>query len=331
MSQPYFTPKRVSSDFLLFKEFLKHLFADFSQSKHFQELNLSFLQFVSSQPEVFKAYQTFSQYIGKSSAFFDELTSDIDEEGKSQNIISLIRIFSQFFYHHYFRVTVKGAEHIPQKKGALFIANHSGLIPFDAGMITCALFNHTKAARQTRYLVDDFVFNLPGGAAFMRLVGGLPASIQNAKHLLSHNEQVLLFPEGVKGLSKDYQHRYQLQSFGRGGFVKLALEHNAPIVPVAVIGAEESSPLLEKNESFAHYLGLPYLPATSTFPWLGPLGLIPLPTKWTIVFGKPIRPKTPSTADLERADYFSAEAEKMKQLLSQMLEKELEQRDTIWE
>jgi 1-acyl-sn-glycerol-3-phosphate acyltransferase len=124
--------------------------------------------------------------------------------------------------------------------------------------------------------------------AFMSRVGGVRACQENAERLLSKESLVAVFPEGVKGIGKLYRDRYKLQRFGRGGFIRLALRTNTPLVPCAVIGAEEASPLLHRDELVSKLLGLPYLPVTPTFPLLGPLGLVPAPTKWRIRFGEAV-------------------------------------------
>jgi 1-acyl-sn-glycerol-3-phosphate acyltransferase len=122
----------------------------------------------------------------------------------------------------------------------------------------------------------------------MRKVGGVPANPYNAIRLLEQDELVMAFPEGVKGTGKPYSERYRLARFGRGGFVEVALRTGAPIVPAAVVGSEEIYPKLAENRSLARLLGLPFLPVTPTFPLLGPLGLVPLPSRWRIEFCEPI-------------------------------------------
>jgi 1-acyl-sn-glycerol-3-phosphate acyltransferase len=136
--------------------------------------------------------------------------------------------------------------------------------------------------------VEDFVFHFPFLGVALNRIGCVRACQENAERLL-HNEQlVAVFPEGIKGIGKLYRHRYQLQRFGRGGFIRLAIKTNTPIIPTAVIGAEEVHPMLTKITWLAKYMGIPYIPITPTFPWFGPLGALPLPTKWTIRFGEPL-------------------------------------------
>jgi 1-acyl-sn-glycerol-3-phosphate acyltransferase len=189
-------------------------------------------------------------------------------------------------YEKYWRVDARGARHVPKSGPVILVSNHSGTLPFDATMIACAL-EEAQYPRPTRFLYDRFVENLPWVPSFFKKAGGVVASHDNAARLLEKGELVGLFPEGVAGLSKLYSERYVLQPFS-GGFVRLALRFGAPIVPVAVVGAEEIYPLVGRLKRIGKLMGAPYLPVTPFFPLLGPLGLIPLPTRWQIRFGKPI-------------------------------------------
>jgi 1-acyl-sn-glycerol-3-phosphate acyltransferase len=155
-------------------------------------------------------------------------------------------------------------------------------------MLKVALRFEHPAARELRPLVDDFVFHTPFLGSLVARIGGVRACRENGERLLGKGELVGVFPEGIRGMRKEFRDRYRLQRFGRGGFVALALATGAPIVPVAVVGAEETHPLLATWEWPAKLLGLPYFPLTLTFPWLGPLGLVPLPSKWSLRFGEPI-------------------------------------------
>jgi len=197
----------------------------------------------------------------------------------------LLPIF-QLLYDKYWRVDTRGARNVPRRGPTILVANHSGALPFDATMIACAL-HAAGQPRVTRFLYDRFVENLPYVPQLYRRVGGVVASRANAERLLQNGELVGLFPEGVAGLSKLFSERYVMQPFS-SGFIRLALRHRARIVPVAVIGAEEIYPLLGRVRAISKLVGVPYLPVTPFFPLLGPLGMIPLPTKWTIRFGKPI-------------------------------------------
>jgi len=193
-----------------------------------------------------------------------------------------------FLYSKWFRCEVRGVEHVPAAGPALLVGNHAGSLPYDSAMVMHAIRRDHPARRDVRPLVEDAVFHLPWLGPLMNRIGGVRACPENAERLLAAGEVIAVFPEGVKGMGKLWRDRYRLQRFGRGGFVKLALRSRAPIVPVAVVGAEEALPLLARVTWFARSVGIPYVPITPTFPWLGPAGLLPLPSKWKIWFGEPV-------------------------------------------
>ncbi|MGK5732736.1 lysophospholipid acyltransferase family protein [Streptomyces sp. URMC 124] len=207
-----------------------------------------------------------------------------DEELTDQVLMSALRPF----YEKYFRVEVKGIENIPEKGAALVVANHSGTLPVDGLMLQVAVHDHHPAGRHIRMLAADLVFMLPGVNEISRKLGHTLACAEDAQQLLERGEVVGVMPEGFKGIGKPFSERYKLQRFGRGGFVSTALRAGAPIVPCSIVGAEEIYPMLGNSRTAARLLGIPYFPLTPSFPWLGPLGLVPLPTKWTIQFGEPI-------------------------------------------
>jgi len=191
-------------------------------------------------------------------------------------------------YEHYFRVEVRGIENVPAEGGALVVANHSGTVPMDSLMTQIALLDHHPAHRHLRMLGADLVFQTPVISELARKSGTTLACNADAERLLGKGELVGVWPEGFKGIGKPFSERYKLQRFGRGGFVSAALKAGAPIVPCSIIGAEEIYPILGNVKTLARLLGLPYVPVTPTFPWLGPLGAIPLPSKWIIEFGEPV-------------------------------------------
>jgi 1-acyl-sn-glycerol-3-phosphate acyltransferase len=212
----------------------------------------------------------------------------VDEFGRDPNVAARVEPLLEFLYKTYFRVQASGLGHIPDEGRALIVANHSGTLPYDGAMIMHAVKHEHSAARAVRPLVEDFVFHFPYLGTLMNRIGGVRACPENAERLLEQDQLVAVFPEGIKGIGKLFRERYQLQRFGRGGFVKLALKADAPIIPTAVVGAEEIHPLLTKVTWLARSVGIPYLPVTPTFPFLGPIGLLPLPTKWFIAFGEPL-------------------------------------------
>ena len=168
------------------------------------------------------------------------------------------------------------------------VANHAGMIPYDGAMVRAAIMAEHPHPRHARMLVVDWAFALPFVSLFLTKTGNVLAHPDNAVTLLERDELVGVFPEGVKGASKLYRDRYQVQRLGRGGFVQVALRTGAPIIPVAIVGSEELHPVLADLRPLAKLLGLPVVPLTPTFPWLGLGGLVPLPSKWFISFGRPI-------------------------------------------
>jgi 1-acyl-sn-glycerol-3-phosphate acyltransferase len=191
-------------------------------------------------------------------------------------------------YSRWFRVEVQGVHNVPDTGGALVVANHSGTVALDSLMTAVALLDHHPAHRYLRMLGADLVFRLPVLGPLARKAGNTLACNPDAERLLGSGELVGVWPEGFKGVGKPFSDRYKLQRFGRGGFVSAALRTGMPIIPCSIVGAEEIYPMLANARTLARVLGVPYFPLTPTFPWLGPLGLVPLPSKWLIEFGEPI-------------------------------------------
>lgn len=191
-------------------------------------------------------------------------------------------------YRSWFRVEVLGAHHLPDTTGALIVANHSGTLPLDAMMTAIAVHDNHPRHRFLRMLGADLVFRTPVLGSLARKTGQTLACNADAERLLRQDHLVGVWPEGFKGIGKPFRDRYKLQRFGRGGFVSAALRTGTPIVPCAIVGAEEIYPKIADIKPLARLFGFPYFPVTPTFPWLGPIGAIPLPTKWYIEFGEPI-------------------------------------------
>jgi len=217
---------------------------------------------------------------------------EVDEFGFDPQFADAVpRRLLRPLYEHWFRVEVSGAENIPVEGGALIVSNHSGTLPMDALMTALAVREET--GRHLRILGGDLVFQTPFLAGLARRGGATLAAAPDAERLLSTGNLLGVWPEGYKGIGKPFSQRYKLQRFGRGGFVSTALRTGVPIIPCSVVGAEEIYPIIAQAPGLARLLGLPYLPVTPTFPALGPLGAVPLPSKWLIEFGTPV-----STADL---------------------------------
>ncbi|WP_211191695.1 lysophospholipid acyltransferase family protein [Actinoplanes sp. TBRC 11911] len=214
---------------------------------------------------------------------------EIDEFGFDRELTdSVFHPMLRFLYRDWFRTEVYGVENVPSSGGALIVGNHSGTLALDALMLSVALRDRHPQQRHLRLLGADLVFRVPILSELARKAGATVASNPDAERLMNYGELVGVFPEGFKGVGKRFSERYKLQRFGRGGFVSAALRTGTPIVPVAIVGAEEIYPILADFKPLARLLNLPYFPLTPTFPWLGPLGLVPLPSKWLIRFGTPI-------------------------------------------
>jgi len=212
---------------------------------------------------------------------------EVDEFGFDPAIVEVLQNAVEPIAEKWFRLEVRGIENIPADGGALLVANHSGTVPVDGLMTGYAVHKYT--GRHLRPLGADLVFALPFVGQIARRMGATLACTEDAERLLTGGELAGVWPEGFKGIGKPFTERYKLQRFGRGGFVSSAMRAQVPIVPVSIVGAEEIYPLVGNVPSLARLLGLPYLPITPFFPLLGPLGMIPLPSKWIIEFGEPIR------------------------------------------
>ncbi|GAB3417057.1 lysophospholipid acyltransferase family protein [Flindersiella endophytica] len=225
---------------------------------------------------------------------------DVDEHGFDQHLTDSFFLPSlRPLFRTWFRTEVRGIEHIPDEGGALIVANHSGTLPLDGLMTMVAVHDEHPSSRHVRMLGADLIFKTPFVSEFARKTGTTLACTEDAERLLGSGELVSVFPEGFKGIGKPFSERYKLQRFGRGGFVASALRTGVPIIPCSIVGAEEAYPMIANLAPLARLFGLPYLPITPTFPWLGALGLVPLPSKWLIEFGEPVQTSTfpPDAAD----------------------------------
>jgi 1-acyl-sn-glycerol-3-phosphate acyltransferase len=227
-----------------------------------------------------------------------ERSGEVDDFGLDPEMIRSARGTLGFLRERWWRTEVIGLEHVPDDRAVLFVANHSGLLPWDGLLLAETVAAAHGEARRPRFLIADWLITLPFVQSALARLGGVRACRENAERLLATERSVIAFPEGVKGAAKSFKDRYRLQRFGRGGAVRLALAAGVPVVPVAVVGAEETHPILFRVEAPARALGLPFLPVTPTFPLLGPLGALPLPAKWVISFGEPLPtpPHTPEAA-----------------------------------
>jgi 1-acyl-sn-glycerol-3-phosphate acyltransferase len=214
---------------------------------------------------------------------------EVDQFGFDADLNSAVLMPAALaLYRSWFRVQARGLEHIPDSGPALIVANHSGVLPLDAVMLQACVFAEHPASRNLRLLGADLVYRLPGLGSLARRSGHIRADPANAIELLAKGELVGVFPEGFKGIGKPFSERYRLQRFGRGGFARTALQAGVPVIPCAIVGAEEIYPMLGNSEALARALRLPYFPLTPLFPWLGPVGAVPLPSNWLIEFCEPV-------------------------------------------
>ncbi len=229
-------------------------------------------------------------------------------------------------YRHWFRVRMRGLEHVPAAGPALVVANHSGVLPFDAIMLQAGVFSEHPAHRNLRLLGADLVYALPLLSRLARASGHIRADPVQAHRLLGDGELVGVFPEGFKGIGKPFSERYRLQRFGRGGFAATALRAGAPIIPCAVVGAEEIYPMIANAQAAARLLRLPYFPITPLFPWLGPLGAVPLPSNWMVEFCAPVPTCGYTTAQRSDPDAIAALADQVRAIIQRKLDELLQLR-----
>lgn len=201
-----------------------------------------------------------------------------------------LRPYVRFLFERWWRVTLCGLRHVPATGPVILIGNHSGAIPVDAIMLAYALDREGEPdspRRVARVLYDRFIEGIPALAELYCRCGAVPARYAMADAMLARGEAVVIFPEGIGGVSKLFEERYQLQRFSTST-ARLAWKHRAPVVPFAIVGAEEAYPVIGRSEEGGARFGAPYLPITPFFPALGPMGVLPLPTKWSITFGRRI-------------------------------------------
>jgi 1-acyl-sn-glycerol-3-phosphate acyltransferase len=254
----------------------------------------------------------------------------IDDFGMDADAVARARLWLDFLYDRWWRVEAEGADAIPASGPSLFVANHSGLLPWDGLVLAHALARVRPDAPRARFLVADWIATLAFAAPAITRLGGVRACRENAERLLRTGRSVIAFPEGAKGATKVFRRRYRVQRFGRGGVVRIALATGVPIVPVAVVGAEEAHPVLFKVESLARAAGLPFVPVTPTFPAFGPLGLLPLPSKWSIAFGEPLATEGlgPEAADDEPLVWRLTE--ELRERIQSMLDVAVRRRASVW-
>jgi 1-acyl-sn-glycerol-3-phosphate acyltransferase len=257
----------------------------------------------------------------------------VTDWGRSERIEGLVdRTLYDFAYHYWFRCEVEGIENVPSTGGALLVSNHSGALPPDATMIVKAIKEEHARPRRVHLTVEHFFKGYPIFSMLVAKIGGVPAHPANVHRLLYDEEElVLVFPEGRKGTEKLYKDRYRLRRFGRGGFVEAAMRARAPIVPIAVVGAEEAAPIFAHLTVFQKLTGFLYFPITPTFPHFGIPGMLGyLPAKFRIRFLEPIPTDQWGDAPWEDRGLVQDVAEEVRAVIQEELYDMLAQRRSVW-
>jgi 1-acyl-sn-glycerol-3-phosphate acyltransferase len=262
-----------------------------------------------------------------------ERSGDVDEFGMDDVVMQRARRLFDFLQDRYWRIDVEGLERVPSGRPVLFVANRSGLLPYDGIMSSHLIERARPAWPRPRFLVADWLITLPFVQPQLARIGGVRACRENADRLLRTGRSVVAFPEGAQGAAKVFRERYRLKRFGRGGVIRTALENRVPLVPVGIVGAEEAHPILFKWSFPGRALGFPFVPVTPTFPWMGPFGALPLPTKWAVTFGEPL--DLAGARSLEEPDgedplLLSRLTEALRSSIDGLIRQGLERRESVW-
>lgn len=260
------------------------------------------------------------------------LTGDFetDEWGLDWEFVEIVRPFFDFMYYKYWRIETSGFENIPDAGRALLVSNHSGQLPWDGAMLSTAIYSAHPSQRLSRNLYATWFPSVPFISTILERGGQVMATVENGTRLLEQDELVAVFPEGYKGVGKLFKDRYRLARFGRGGFVKMALNTQAPMIPVSVVGAEETYVSIYKSNSIAKLIGFPFFPISLRFPWTGLLGLIPFPTKWYIDFGEPIPTTEYEPDDAQNLVLISQLSDQVRNVVQEMINARLAQRRSVF-
>lgn len=255
---------------------------------------------------------------------------ETDDWGYDPEFLESIQPFFEYLYYKYWRVETEGIDNIPDEGRTLLVSNHSGQIPWDGSMIGIAVKNHHPNNRLIRSLYAGWFPKMPFISSVLLKLGQTLANEENGIRLLEQEELVLVFPEGLKGITKLYKDRYKLARFGRGGFIRMALKTGSPIIPVSVVGAEETYITLRHTPFLNRMTGYPIPPISLTWPWLGIFGLIPLPTKWFIDIGKPIPVDNYSPSDANNLILVSQLTNQVRNVIQKMIYERLSIRQSVF-
>jgi 1-acyl-sn-glycerol-3-phosphate acyltransferase len=257
---------------------------------------------------------------------------EVDDWGRSERVFQLVEPALNFYYRYWFRVEQEGVENVPADGGALLVSNHSGALPPDAPMIMQAIRNEHPSSRPLYMLGEHWFKGYPGVGMLANKIGLVPAHSANAQRLLrDEGRLVLVFPEGQKGSRKLYWQRYRLRRFGRGGFVKTAIRAGVPIVPVAVVGAEEAMPIFAHVPLLQRLTGLIYFPINHAFPHFGlAAGLMYLPAKFKIRFLEPISFDGYAPSDADDLELVQRLAEGVREKIQTEVDRLVSERKSVW-
>ena len=255
---------------------------------------------------------------------------ETDEWGFDPEVLQVVEPFFEFMYTKYWRVQVDGIENIPDDGCAMLVSNHSGQLPWDGVMLSAAVYKEHPYQRLPRNLYATWFPTLPFVSDFLTKTGQVVANEENGLRLLDQGELVSVFPEGIKGVGKLFKDRYRLARFGRGGFVRMALKSGATMIPVSIVGAEETYISLAKSPTIARMIGFPFFPITPTWPLLGPLGFVPLPTKWFIEFGEPISVAEYGPDEANNLALVSQLSDQVRNIIQNMIYRRLAQRRSVF-
>ncbi|MEM6989303.1 MAG: lysophospholipid acyltransferase family protein [Myxococcota bacterium] len=226
-----------------------------------------------------------------------------DAFGTQPKMLAVAYALGYWLHRYYFRVVSEGHDNIPLDGPGVVVGNHSGVLPFDAIMMSADVFRYTEPPRLVRYMVDYFVYQIPFLGTFFRSVGQISGTRRNFDGLMREGHLVGIFPEGAAALGKLAEKKYELLPFSHG-HVELAARHKAPVIPFGLVGAEEQQTMVADIKPLARAFRMPYFPVTTTFPWLGPLGLLPKPVRYFIRYGEPltIDPEALSSIDVRERE-----------------------------